>query len=156
MSDHALNQVIDLIAAVISAKAELDTHTVVTDRPADEAFDEAELPAINIYAESIEFDAAYMQGHMMHTVFLNCDVLRIGDSLGQLSRRTLTDIGHIQAAIKADFNSGIGQLKDLQDIEEINVAPPMDTGLNISGASLQYRVTFYTPTDDPFTLIPAN
>lgn len=153
MSDHALYQVLDLIKQVLDAKAELDAFTIVTDRPAEEAFSEEEMPALNIYAESLAMDTAYEQGQTICTAFINCDVLRMGDALGQLSRRTLADIGHIIAAIKTDRNSGTGHLATLQDIEEVNVAPPMDTGLNISGASMQYRVQFHTPTDDPFTIV---
>lgn len=153
MSDHAAYQVLDLIKQVLSADAALADYTIVTDRSTDDAFQEEEMPAVNIYAESLSVETAYEQGQVLYTAMVNCDVLRMGDALGQLSRKTLQGVGFIQRAIRTSFDSGTGPLAVLQSIEEEDVAPPMDTGLNISGASLQYRVLFYTPTDDPFTIV---
>lgn len=156
MSDHAVYQVLDLIKGALVADAGLTGWNIVTDRSADDAFQEEEMPAINIYAESLSIETALMQGQVIYDAMVNCDVLRMGDALGQLSRKTLEGVGLIQRAIRTSFNSGVGPLVVLQSIEEQDVAPPMETGLNVSGASLQYRVVFYTPTDDPFTITPAN
>lgn len=69
--------------------------------------------------------------------------------IGVISRSAQERIAFILAAIGTDPTLGLR----IEDIDERDVAPPMDNGKSVGGASLQVVCTFYTPRRDHFTII---
>lgn len=134
---------------VLDAYVPLADYTIVTGRDSSEAFDSTELPLINIYTESQQFSPSGEQHQTLHDCRTNCEILENDLTPGVMSKTLQTAAAHIVAAFAADRTLG-GRLQDLQ---ELDLAPPADTGRDVAGASLQYSVQFYTPRDDHFTIV---
>lgn len=149
MPDSAIAKVEDALAAVLTAYAPLAGYTVVTGRDSSEAFQSTELPVINIYTESQQFSPDGEQHQTFHDCRTNFEILENDLTPGRMTRTLQNAASNIVAALAVDRTLG-GRLQDLQ---ELDLAPPADTGRDIAGASLQYSIEFYTQRDDHFTII---
>lgn len=149
MPDSAQGKILDAFAALYGGYAPLDDITVITDRSPDEAITGEELPCIVIGCEGWRFDPDMEPGSTFHTMILNFDFLETSANVGIVSRRAQEVIAYMLAAIGTDPTLG-GRLEDIQ---EIDVAPPMDNGKSVGGSSLQCICTFRTPRRDHFTII---
>lgn len=151
MPDPAIAKVEDALKAVLVGYAPLSEYTIYTARDSSEAFDASELPVINIYTESQQYGPGEEQGQTIHNCRTNFEVLENDLTPGVMTRTIQTAVAHIIAALAIDRTLG----NRLQDLQELDVAPPSDTGRDVAGASLQYDVQFYTPRDDHFTIVGA-
>ena len=148
MPDPAIAKVEVALGAVLDAYASLADYTIVTGRDSSEAFDSSELPLINIFTEFQQFSPDGEQHQTMHDCRVSFEILENDLTPGVMSKTLQTAAAHIVAALAADRTLG----ERLQDLQEIDLAPPADTGRDVAGASLQYSVQFYTPRDDHFTI----
>lgn len=151
MPDTAIAKVEDALKAVLSDYSELSDYKVFAGRDTSEAFDSSELPVLNIYTESQQYGPGEEQGQTIHNCLINFEVLENDLTAGVMTRTIQTAVAHIIAALAADRTLG----NRLQDLQELDVAPPTDTGRDVAGASLQYAVQFYTPRDDHFVIVGA-
>lgn len=151
MPDTAQAKILDAYKALVEGYAPLAGKSVITDRSPEEAIEDAELPAIVIYFEAWDFRDAPELGQSMelHTALINFDVIETSANVGFVSRRNAETIAHINAAVQTDPVLG-GRIEDFRGM---NVAPPMDNGKSVGGASLQAAIRFYTPLRDHFTIV---
>lgn len=147
----AQGKIIDAYAELLEGYTDLAGKTVITDRSRDDPLATEDLDAIVIYAEAWDFDDDDRQGQTIHRMLLNFDVLSDGAVHGAINRANQETIAHIVAAIHSDPVLG-GRLEDAR---ALNVAPPVDNGKSVGGASLQVALTFYTPLGDHFTIVGA-
>lgn len=145
----AAGKIIDAYKALFLTRPVLSEKDIFTDRSKDDPLATEDLDAIVIYAEAWEFGRDAEQGQWIHRMALNCDVIGHGSQHGAINRATQEIIGEIVAAVGSDPLLG-GRLQDAQPGD---IAPPMDNGRSVGGASLQIALTFYTPAYDLFTLV---
>lgn len=149
MSDDAIGQILDAFSLMMKALPALAGEDVFTDRSPEEAIENEEIPCWVIYSEAWDFDDAPMQGQTTHTALLNFERIETSANVGLVSRANRNAIAHLIAGIAADPTLG-GRLEDCRPL---NVAPPMDNGKSIGGASLQIAIRFFTPLGDHFTIV---
>jgi hypothetical protein len=146
----AQTKIVEAFAELFRAAPDLISLPVHTDRAPDDGFDaDTELPCLVITVEAWSFQNDFSQGQTRHTMIVNFDILETGAMVGVISRTAQARIAYALAAIGDDPTLG-GRL---EDIDERDVAPPMDNGKSVGGASLQVACTFYTPRRDHFTII---
>ncbi|HUD29726.1 MAG TPA: hypothetical protein VMQ93_12695 [Novosphingobium sp.] len=146
----AQTKIVEAFAALFRAYPPLIGIPVETERGPDDTYDgETELPRIVITVEAWRFENDASQGQTRHSMTINFDVLETSAQVGVISRSAQERIAFILAAIGTDPTLGLR----LEDIDERDVAPPMDNGKSVGGASLQVVCTFYTPRRDHFTII---
>lgn len=145
----ALAKIIDAAVALALSYDPLANETFFADRSPEDAVGPDEMPAWVVFAEAWDFDSAMEQGQTRHQALINFERLESSASVGVISRANRAAIAHLVAALHTDRILG-GRLEDLQ---ELNVAPPMENGRSVGGASLQVAVTFYTPRGDHFTIV---
>lgn len=146
----AQTKIVGAFAILFRGYAPLVGVPVHTDRAPDDGFDaETELPCIVITVEAWRFENDFSQGQTRHTMIVNFDVLETSAQVGVISRSAQERLAYLLAAIGTDPTLG----SRLEDIDERDVAPPMDNGKSVGGASLQVACTFYTPRRDHFTII---
>lgn len=148
MPSPAIAKVEDAIAAQIDAYASLSDYTVVTGQSADEALAEGTDKAILISTAAYSFDVADENWMTIHTALIEVESVSQYQAAGTINRANQTVLAHVVAAIAADRSVG-GRL---QDIQEIDVAPSAAIGKDVGSASLQFRVQFFTPRGDHFTI----
>lgn len=149
MSDDALSQVLDAFGDVMAAMPALSGETIKIDLSADEAVEDDILPCWIVYAEAYDFNDAPNQGQTQHDALINFERIETSANVGMVSRANRNAIASLIAGLHEDPTLG-GRL---QDLSTLNVAPPMDNGKSIGGASLQVKVTFFTPLGDHFTIV---
>lgn len=147
MTDTAQAKIIDAMKDVLEGYAPI-TMPVIVDRSPEEAIDESEVPCIVISSEAWGFRDSPSQGHVIHTMLVNFDVIDTTAAVGSINRRAQETVAHIIAAVGTDPVLG----NRIEEFDPVDVAPPMDNGKAIGGTSLQVRVTFYTPRWDHFTI----
>jgi len=145
----ALAKIISAFVALATAHPALAAEPFFEDRSPEDAFDRDEMPAWAVFAEFWSFDPAPDQGQTRHTAAINFERVETSSSVGVISRGNREAIGHLVAALHSDRTLG-GRIEDVQ---ELNLAPPMENGRSVGGASLQVAVTFYTPRGDHFTIV---
>lgn len=148
MPDPAIAKVEDAIAAQIAAWPALTGYAVVTGQSADEALDEGTDKTILISTAAYSFDVADENWMTIHTALIEVESVSQFQAVGTISRANQTVLAHVLAAVAADRSAG-GRL---QDIQEIDVAPSAAIGKDVGSASLQFRVLFFTPRGDHFTI----
>lgn len=154
-SVEALSQIMDQYKMLLEGfeprlnDTPFSDYTILVDQSPDDAVEGDQIPAVVIYAEAYDFDNDFEQGQTVHTALLNFDVIETSQSAGVVGREARSAIAEIVRAIHSDRTLG-GRLEDAQ---ERNVAPPMDNGRSIGGASLQVAIRFYTSRGDHFTII---
>lgn len=148
MPDPAIAKVEDAIAAQIGAWPALTGYAIVTGQSEDKALEEGTDKAILISTAAYSFDVATEPNQTIHTALIEVESVSQFQAAGTISRANQTVLAHVLAAIAADRNVG-GRL---QDIQEIDVAPSAAIGKDVGSASLQFRVQFFTPRDDHFTI----
>jgi hypothetical protein len=145
----ALAKIIDAFVALAGEHPELAQEAFYPDRSPEDAIEPEEMPCWVAFAEAWDFDPAMEQGQTRHQALINFERLETSASVGVISRANRAAIAHLVAAIHIDRTLG-GRVEDTQ---ELNVAPPMENGRSVGGASLQVAVTFYTPRGDHFTIV---
>jgi hypothetical protein len=125
-------------------------YNVFVDRPDAEPFDEADYPAINIRAVTVQFDAAPDgQWQTMHRAKFQLDCIsgrEVGEAIDLINQRAVADI---IAALHADRTLG-GRL---QDLNEIAVSGSELDGADIGSALLEIEALFFTPRGDFYTIV---
>ena len=150
MMDTAEGKILNALETLLAEWPELTGRKIITDRiPDDALYPAVDLPAIVIYAEAWSFGASYEQGQTRHDMLINFECIETTAHVGVVSRENQACIAHIIAALHSDRTLG-GRLEDMQ---ERDVAPPMDNGRSVGGASLQIGVQFHTPRGDHFTIV---
>lgn len=146
----AQTKIVEAFATLFRDAPDLTDLPVFTDRAPDDGFDaDTELPCLVITVEAWSFQNDFSQGQTRHSMIVNFDVLETGARVGVITRSAQERIAYVLAAIGDDPTLGLR----LEDIDERDVAPPMDNGKSVGGASLQVACTFYTPRRDHFTII---
>lgn len=148
MADPAIGKVEDALKAALAAWPALSAHTVIAGQSLDIAITEDEFPAIQIYTVAYQVDVADENWMSLHTATIELECVDGLQAIGTISRANQTTIAHIMVCLGADRTLG-GRLQDLQ---EIDVAPASPNGKDVSAASLQIRVQFYTTRADWFTI----
>ena len=149
MTDTAQGQILDAFGDLLRDYPDLAEENIITDRSPEEAIADEETPCTVIYCEAWRFDDAPMQGQTRHDMLINFECIETSANVGIISRANQARIAHIVAALHGDPTLG-GRLEDCRPID---VAPPMDNGKSIGGASLQVAIRFYTPLGDHFTIV---
>lgn len=145
----ALAQIIDAFCALAEGYAPLATETFFPDRSPEDGITVEEMPCWVIYAEAYDFDPAMEQGQTRHQALINFERIESSETVGVISRANRAGIAHLIAALHQDRTLG----DRLEDTQELNVAPPMENGRSVGGASLQVAIAFYTPRGDHFTIV---
>jgi len=149
MTDTAQGQILDAYGVLLGGWPGLDGETIFTDRSPEDAIDAEETPCTVIYCEAWRFDDAPMQGQTRHDMVLNFECIETSAHVGIVSRANQARIAQVVAALHSDPTLG-GRLENCRPVD---VAPPMDNGKSVGGASLQVLIRFYTPLGDHFTIV---
>lgn len=149
MSDHALNQVEDRIAAILSVYGPLAGQTVTVSESLDIAIEDVALPAVVIITTSYSVDQFDENNSSIHTATIDIEAITATPASGSISRANRRTLAYVLAAIAADRSLGIG----LQDIQEEDIAPVEPRGKDVDSAALRFRVIFFTSRSDWFTII---
>ena len=142
------DKVEDAIKAVVLTVTELAGWTVATGDSADVAISDERWPAILIWTLATAMDQSDEQNQSIHTMTVEIEFVSGGGNPGALNRKNKLAISRAHAAIAQDRTLG-GMLLDIQ---ENDIAPARTEGKDVSGASLQYTVQFFTPRDDWLTI----
>jgi len=145
----ALAKIMDAFGVLAESYPALANETFFIDRSPEDGITVEEMPCWVIYAEAYDFDPAMEQGQTRHQALINFERVETSESVGVIGRANRVGIAHLVAALHQDRTLG-GRLEDTQ---ELNVAPPMENGRSVGGASLQVSVAFYTPRGDHFTIV---
>lgn len=149
MPDPAIAKVEDAIAAVLRAWPALAGFTVVTDPSQDTAHEEGTDKQITVATSAYRFDIADENWMTLHTALIEVESLSQFQVAGTINRANQTVLAHALGALAADRTIG-GMLQDLQ---EVDVAPSAAMGRDVGSASIQFRVEFFTPRNDHFTIV---
>ncbi|MBB4859634.1 hypothetical protein HNO88_002963 [Novosphingobium chloroacetimidivorans] len=149
IAPDALAKIIDAFVVLAQGHQQLADEPFFADRSPEDAVAPEEMPAWVVFAEAWDFEPAMEQGQTRHQALINFERLETSASVGVISRANRAAIAHLVAAIHSDRTLG-GRLEDTQ---ELNVAPPLENGRSVGGASLQVAVTFYTPRGHHFTIV---
>lgn len=149
MADPAIAKVGDALGAQILAWPALSVFTVKVDESEDIAVEAGLDKIIRISTTAYQVDQSDEQNQTIHTATFDCEVINGTQAFGTISRANQEAVAHIVAAIASDRTLG-GRVEDIQ---EIDVAPAGAIGKDVSAASLQIRLQFYTARDDWFTII---
>ncbi len=148
MTDTAQGKILDAYKALLESYPALAGETIISDRSPDDAIADEEVPCIVIWSEAWRFQDSPDQGHVIHDMLINFDVIETTASAGSINRRAQEKVAHIIAAVGTDPVLG----SRIQEFDAIDVAPPIDNGKTLGGTSLQAKVRFYTPRWDHFTI----
>lgn len=149
IAPDALAKIIDAFVVLAQSREQLASEPFFPDRSPEDAIASEEMPCWVVFAEAWDFDAAPEQGQTQHQALINFERIESSASVGVISRANRAGIGHLVAALHSDRLLG-GRVEEVQ---ELNVAPPMENGRSVGGASLQVKITFYTPRGDHFTIV---
>ena len=149
MSDHALSQVEDRLAVILSAYGALSGQTVIVSQSIDLAIDEISLPALAITTTSYSFEVADENWATVHTAGIEIEAITATPATGSISRANRNTLANVLAAIAANRSLGIG----IEDIQEDDIAPVEPRGKDVDGASLKFIVTFRTSRNDWTTIL---
>lgn len=146
MTEHCLSQVEDQLAAILSGSSDLAGKRVGVLESPDVAIEDFD---IIIATANYSFDVADENWMTLHTADIDIEVIggpQAGNTINRENRNTLSAV---LAAIHADRSLGLG----LQDIQEIDVAPAEGRGKDVGSASLRFRVQWFTPRGNWFTIV---
>ena len=149
MSDHALTQVEDALAAILGAYGALSAQTVLVAESADIAIEEIALPALLITTTAYSFEVADESWQTIHTATIEVEAISTTPAAATISRVNRNTLAHVLAAIAANRTLGLG----IQDIQEDDIAPVEPRGKDVDAASLQFRVQFFTSRSNWFTIV---
>lgn len=149
MADHALTQVENALAAILSAYAPLAAFTVAVSESLDIAIEDTALPALLISTTSYGFEVSDENWQTLHTAKIEIEAIHATQSSGTISRANREALANVLAAIAADRTLGLG----IQDIQEDDIAPAEPRGKDVDGASLLFNVQFFTSRNDWFTIL---
>lgn len=149
MADAAIAKVEDALADRIRTWPALSIFTVMVDESEDIAVEADPEKVIRISTVAYDVDQSDEQGQTLHNATIECEVVNGTQAFGTISRANQAAIAHMVAAIASDRTLG-GRVEDIQ---ENDVAPSNAIGKDVSAASLQIRLQFYTARDDWFTII---
>lgn len=142
-------QVRELIKDVIQTYPLLAGRRIITNRSKDDALSEDDGDAITIWCVAAKPVIEFGGHEVTWSAVYEFEVVSRTQPFGTIDDATMTTFGYIVAAIAPDRTLG-GQI---QDIQEIDIAPTVQYGTDVSGASLQVRAEFHTMRDDWFTLV---
>lgn len=149
MPDPAIAKVEDALAAALSSWPNLAGFTVVTDPSQDIAREEGADKQIIVSTSAYRFDVADENWMTLHTALIEVEALSQFQAAGTINRANQTTLAHVIGALAVDRTIG-GML---QDIQEVDVAPSAAMGRDVGSASIQFRVEFFTPRNDHFTIV---
>ena len=149
MSEHALTQVEDALAAILTAYGALAGQTVLTAESADIAIEDLTLPALLITTTAYSFEVADENWQTIHTATIEVEAISKTPATATISRANRNTLAHVLAAIAANRTLGLG----IQDIQEDDIAPVEPRGKDVDAASLQFRVQFFTSRSNWFTIV---
>lgn len=146
----AQTKIVEAFKTLFRSYPPISAKSVYTDRDPDDGIDaDIELDCFVITVEAWTFQNDFSQGQTRHTMIVNFTYLETSARSGQVSQAAMEALAHLLAAIGTDPSLGTR----VEDIDERDVAPPMENGKSIGGSSLQVAVTFYTPRRDHFTIV---
>lgn len=148
MPDHSLSQVEDRIVTVMQGYAPLAGQTVKVAGSLDIAVEDDDLPLLLILTSNYSFDVADENWMTLHSADIEIEAVSATPATGTISRTNRNTLAHVLAAIAADRSLGIG----LQDIQEDDIATVEPRGKDVDSASLKFRVSWFTPRNDWFTI----
>jgi len=146
----AHTKIVEAFAALLRTAPGIIGTPVETDRDPSEALDaDTQLDCLVITVEAWRFENDTSQGQARHNMILNFDYIETSAFVGSVSRAAQEKLAYVVAAFGTDPVLG----NRVEQIDPRDVAPPMDNGKSVGGASLQATCTFYTPLWDHFTII---
>lgn len=145
MAEHVLNQVEDRIAAVLLAWPALAGKAIGVVGSQDIAIDELD---IAIATAAYGFEVADENNQTLHSADIDVESITHGPAAGFIARANREVLAEALAAIAADRSLGIG----IQDIQEIDIASADGRGRDVDASSVRFRVLWFTPRDDWFTI----
>lgn len=132
------------------AAAAVPAATIAVNRPDDEPFGNAELPAIGIRVVAVDFEA-HEQGATLHRARIEFDVATAGTASLSIDGDQSEMAAALVARIHADRT--LGGL--MQDMTEQSMSGTEDDGSEAGIAILGYEGIFLTPLGDHRTIIGA-
>lgn len=151
-TDHTVYQIADQMKAVLEAYEPLADWRVVVGQSEDIAEEDTEQTIIIGIVTTETDSAVFSSGNTEHVATIETEAVSNKDANGTLSRLNMTALAHINAAILADHASG-SRVVQAFDIVPIDAGTPAN-GLDVTSASLQWRVEWVTPRDDWTTFSP--
>lgn len=148
MSEHSLSQIEDRIQAILVGFPALAGWTVRVVESMEVAVEDDEIPVLLILSSNYDTDQADEHGQTIHRADIEVEAISATPSIGMISRANRNALGHVNRAIADDRTLDIG----IQDIEPDDIAPVEPRGKDVGSASLKFRVTWFTPRDDWFTI----
>ena len=149
MSDPAITQVEDRLAAVLSAYPALSGFTVMVSESLDIALPDDLVRGLIISTNSYRFEVSDENWNTLHTANIEVEAIHATPNTGTISRANRAALAHVLAAIAADRTLGIG----LHDIQEDDIAAVEPRGKDVDSASLQFTAQFFTARGDWFTIL---
>lgn len=152
MSDPvpAITQVEALIADRLRAYADLSEWTILTDLAEDEAVEEGDRPAIVIGNAGGSYDNAFEQGSTLHEAVILLEFYAGRESYLGIAKTQQVAAALCNAALCPGNDTRLGGA--IHDISPIDLAKPSADTREVGATSMQFRVQFFTPADDWFTL----
>lgn len=126
----------------------LEGWTIITEQSVDEALESNGRQAV-IYTSDCQMQQSDEQGQTLWTQTVDIEFIDGTQAMGSITRAVITAMAHAQAALAADRSLG-GMLHDLQ---EQDIAGTQAEGKDVAGSSLRFRIEYFTPRDDWFTII---
>lgn len=142
----ALGQIEDAIAEVLGNAATLSAWTVLTQQTGEVAIEDDQV--INVYAVNWQMEQADEQHMTAHSAEIEIEFVSAKSAFGALSRANLEGIAHAHAALAADRTLGWLAF----DLQEVDIAPVQAETRDVQGTSIKYRVAWFGPRDDLFTI----
>ena len=151
MSETAIEQVEDLIADRLRAYADLSDWTVLTDLAEDEAIPFEDYPAIAVGNAGVTYNVAFEQGSSLHEAILLLEFYAGRESHLGISRTQQQAAALCNAALCPAGDTSLGGA--IHDIIPVDLAKSSADTREAGATSMQFRVQFFTPAHDFFTLI---
>lgn len=154
MSEAAINQVGDMLAATLIAWPALVDFNIYYDKPAEDAATAGDGEVIQIFAQAHEIGPEYMDSQTLHMTTWEIEVVTRDADAGTLGRRAMNAIAEVVRCLRKSRNEVDGHpLRRLQDLQEVNVGSTEGAGKDAAGVSIQFRADFITSRDDWTTII---